>query len=36
LLGAGSDSIRTRPNLSVIMEEVDLFLDLLSKTLERL
>jgi L-lysine 6-transaminase len=36
LLGAGADSIRTCPNLSVTTEEVDLFLDLLSRALERL
>ncbi|MFQ3588614.1 MAG: aminotransferase class III-fold pyridoxal phosphate-dependent enzyme, partial [Fimbriimonadaceae bacterium] len=35
LLGAGNRSIRTRPNLSVTEEEVDLFLDLLGKTLAK-
>ncbi len=34
LLGAGSRSIRTRPNLSVTAEEVDQFLDLLDQALE--
>jgi L-lysine 6-transaminase len=33
LLGAGKRSIRTRPNLSVTAEEVDLFLDILRKAL---
>jgi L-lysine 6-transaminase len=33
LLGAGVDSIRTRPNLSVTVEEVDLFLALLGDAL---
>lgn len=35
LLGAGARSIRTRPNLSVTAEEIDLFLDLLGKALAR-
>ena len=35
LLGAGNRSIRTRPNLSVTVEEVDLFLRLLDGTLSR-
>ncbi|MDR3689787.1 MAG: aminotransferase class III-fold pyridoxal phosphate-dependent enzyme [Fimbriimonas sp.] len=34
LLGAGNRSIRTRPNLSVTEEEIDLFVDLLGKTIE--
>jgi L-lysine 6-transaminase len=33
LLGAGKRSIRTRPNLSVTSEEVDLFLDILDQAL---
>lgn len=33
LLGAGNRSIRTRPNLSVTAEEVDLFVDLLDQAL---
>ena len=36
LLGAGTRSIRTRPNLSVTAEEIDLFLDVLSQALARL
>jgi L-lysine 6-transaminase len=36
LLGAGSDSIRTRPCLSVTYAEIDLFLDLLGKALNDL
>jgi L-lysine 6-transaminase len=34
LLGAGAKSIRTRPNLSVTAEEIDHFLDLLSRALD--
>ncbi len=34
LLGAGSRSIRTRPNLSVTAEEVDLFLETLRKAVQ--
>lgn len=33
LLGAGSMSIRTRPNLSVTADEVDLFIELLDRSL---
>lgn len=33
LLGAGTRSIRTRPNLSVTAEDIDLFLDLLDQSL---
>ena len=33
LLGAGANSIRTRPNLSVTQDEITLFLDLLGKSL---
>lgn len=36
LLGAGANSIRTRPNLSVTNDEIDLFLDLLAKALAAL
>jgi len=35
LLGAGKRSIRTRPNLSVTPDEIDLFLDLLDQALQR-
>jgi L-lysine 6-transaminase len=34
LLGAGRRSIRTRPNLSVTSDEVDLFLDLVARSLQ--
>lgn len=36
LLGAGTDSIRTRPNLSVTEDDVDRFLDLLERSLRGL
>ena len=36
LLGAGADTIRLRPNLSVTDEEINLFLEILSRSLERL
>lgn len=36
LLGAGSRSIRTRPNLSVTADEIDQFLDLLDQALLRI
>lgn len=36
LLGAGSRSIRTRPNLSVTAAEIDQFLDLLDQALQRI
>jgi L-lysine 6-transaminase len=36
LLGAGSNSIRTRPSLSVTDADIDLFLDLLDKSLAAL
>ncbi len=36
LLGAGRNSIRTRPNLSVTNDEIGLFLDLLAKSLAAL
>lgn len=36
LLGAGKRSIRTRPNLSVTAEEIDLFLELLRQALKEL
>lgn len=36
LLGAGMNSIRTRPNLSVTLEEIDLFIELLGKALNDL
>jgi L-lysine 6-transaminase len=36
LLGAGARSIRTRPNLSVTNEEIDLFLELLDQSVRRL
>ncbi len=36
LLGAGADAIRTRPNLSVTHDEVDLFLNLLARSLAAL
>jgi L-lysine 6-transaminase len=36
LLGAGSNAIRTRPNLSVTEEEIDHFLELLGKSLAAL
>ena len=36
LLGAGTDSIRTRPNLSVTVPEIDLFLELLESALKEL
>lgn len=36
LLGAGANSIRTRPNLSVTSADIDLFLDLLGRALERI
>jgi L-lysine 6-transaminase len=35
LLGAGKRSIRTRPNLSVSLEEIDLFVQLLDQALAR-
>lgn len=35
LLGAGADSIRTRPNLSVTRDEIDRFLDLLGACLAK-
>ena len=35
LLGAGADSIRTRPNLSVTSEDVDLFLEVLGACLSK-
>ena len=35
ILGAGGDSIRTRPNLSVTPAEIDRFLDLLGVCLEK-
>ncbi len=35
LLGAGKRSIRTRPNLSVTREDVDLFIDLLESSLQQ-
>jgi L-lysine 6-transaminase len=34
LLGAGKQSIRTRPNLSVTNEEIDLFLEILGDLLK--
>ncbi|MDX1935225.1 MAG: aminotransferase class III-fold pyridoxal phosphate-dependent enzyme [Capsulimonadales bacterium] len=36
LLGAGANSIRTRPSLSVTAEEIDLFLELLDRAVSRL
>jgi acetylornithine/succinyldiaminopimelate/putrescine aminotransferase len=33
LLGAGANSIRTRPSLSVTYADIDLFLELLGKAL---
>jgi L-lysine 6-transaminase len=36
LLGAGADSVRTRPCLSVTDDEIDLFLDRLDAALARL
>jgi len=36
LLGAGTDTIRLRPNLSVTMEDIQLFLQKLERVLQRL
>jgi L-lysine 6-transaminase len=36
LLGAGTESIRTRPNLSVTEADIDLFLELLEKSLREI
>jgi acetylornithine/succinyldiaminopimelate/putrescine aminotransferase len=36
LLGAGTDAIRTRPNLSVTNDDIDRFLELLEKSLAEL
>jgi L-lysine 6-transaminase len=36
LLGAGTESIRTRPHLNVTESDIDLFLDLLEKSLRQL
>ena len=36
LLGAGKRSIRTRPNLSVTRDDIDLFIDLLDKAIRKI